>query len=147
MESNDHDLNPSNYWIDNSKILNEQRFSSVTKDLIVKLKTNPYLTLQQFFEQLSDQDLMILVKKVHNDDDEELLLLSELLIRAEGLISESIDQMIENIRKFRIFIAAEHLARHDMIVFHREWLTFGEENLDRLIITLKDKSDDVDPSS
>jgi hypothetical protein len=115
------------YQLNYDKILQHREFSSVVKQLVVELKINPYKTLGQFLQQLSTEDLSMLLRKVESGDLEEVLLLSEILSRAEGITSENVEVVTRNVNQLSMFIAAESLVRKGLVKAFYENMSFGED--------------------
>jgi hypothetical protein len=116
------------YDLNYDKILQHREFSSVVKQLVLELNINPYKTLGQFLQQLSTDDLRMLLNKVEKGDLEEVLLLSEMLSRAEGIMSENVDVVARNVNQLSMFIAAESLVRKGLVKAFYENMSFGEDS-------------------
>lgn len=129
-----------NYYIDMDRIINSTEFSAVTRLLAVELKKNPYKTVGEFFEKISDGDLDILLNKVDEEDLEEILLLTELLARAEGVGASNIEQATRNVNVMTMLIAGESLSRKFGIVksFY-ENMSFGEDYNDHIVFRKVDQ--------
>lgn len=127
------DGNFENYYIDMDKIINSAEFSAVTRLLAVELKKNPYKTVGEFFEKISDSDLNVLLMKIDEEDLEEILLLTELLARAEGAGANDIEQVTRNVNVMTMLIAGESLSRRGITKSFYENMSFGEDYNDHVV--------------
>ena len=123
----------SEYEIDYHKIINSD-FSAVTKLLAMELMKNPYKTVGEFFKNISDSDLDVLLNKIDDDDMEEILLLTELLARAEGVGAEDIEGITRNVNVMTMLIAGESLARRGIVKAFHENMSFGEDMKDKILV-------------
>jgi len=119
---------------------------SVTRILAVDLKENPYLTVGFFLKNITDVDLKILSDIVDKnfdieDDDEvkdpglaDVVLIAEMLARAEGIISESDDELMQKVNQFMMFISVESLRRKGLVKVYHENMSFGEDAGERVVV-------------
>lgn len=121
------------YSLDYDKILRSKTFTSITKLLVAELKINPYKTVGQFMQSLSDYDVNTLLDKVENDDLEEILLLSEILSRAEGLTTKGIGDVTDNVNLLSILIAGESLTRKGITKSFYNNMSFGEDSSTKVV--------------
>ena len=113
-----------------------------TRLLASKLQNNPYLTVKDFLEGLADDevfDLLEVADQMMREDEEcehgqDLLLISEMLVRAEGLISANDQELTQRTNTLCSFIACEGLARRGLVKIHRHNMSFGEEMHNKVIV-------------
>ena len=144
------------YELNFNKIVNDNTMLSVTRLLASQLQQNPYITVKDFFEGLSDEDLEVLLevadaleREADNDINEidhghELILITEMLVRAEGLITATAEEMFRRIQMMCMFLACESLFRKGIVKLHRDNLSFGEDMLSQVIV---EKIDGIDYDS
>lgn len=141
--SDDDKFDVSKYTI-NYDVLMTSNMLAVTKLLGTRLQQNPYCTVKDFLESLSDADLDMLVEIADNGDPEtneyygDLLLITEMLSGAEGVATRDTDHLITKINALCMFLAMEGLARKGLIDVLRENMSFGEDMQDKFIAKKKD---------
>jgi hypothetical protein len=119
---------------------------SVTRLLAVDLKENPYMSVGLFLKNISNSDLKILSDIVDqnfniDDDDEvgdpslaDVVLIAEMLSRAEGIISESDEQLMQKVNQFMMYISVESLRRKGLVRVYHENMSFGEDAEKRVVV-------------
>jgi len=124
------------------KVAEDKSFLPVTRLLAIDIIKNPYLVVGDFMRELSDQDIELLLDIADDEDNchfEELILISEMLAAAEGIPNEYEDEMeLVAVARARIsmllmYLAMESLARKNLIILHRENMTFGDDAGDRVV--------------
>ena len=133
MSKYDYEEFDSTWSIHLDAIIQSREMSSIVKQLASELKDNPYKTVGSFFNRISNDDLDVLLHKLDNDDHEEILLITELLARAEGAGSGSIEQVAQNFNVMTVMIAGEALARKGFVEAYHGNMSFGEECKDKPI--------------
>lgn len=121
-------------------IVKEPRFLSTTRLLATTLMDNPYLKVADFFQNLPDEELQLLldISETLSDEEgdprtEELLLMAEMLALGEGLEGPTMDVSLKRLQQFSIFIALESLQRKGLVKLHYEHMSFGEDYDDKVI--------------
>jgi hypothetical protein len=126
-------LYSSLYPDDGSFIINLQKvsthkpFTKITRTLALDLMDSPYISVGDFFKGLNDFDLMELSALCERDDDDaisELLLLAEILSRAEGITSESPEEMGKKVGVLRLITAGVSLARKGLVEAYYQNMSF-----------------------
>jgi hypothetical protein len=119
---------------------------SITRILAVDLKENPYMSVGLFLKNISNSDLKILSDIVDQnfnieDDDEvndpslaDVVLIAEMLSRAEGIISESDEQLMQKVNQFMMYISVESLRRKGLVRVYHENMSFGEDAEKRVVV-------------
>jgi hypothetical protein len=114
--------------------------------LAVDLKENPYMSVGLFLKNISNSDLKILSDIVDqnfniDDDDEvgdpslaDVVLIAEMLSRAEGIISESDEQLMQKVNQFMMYISVESLRRKGLVRVYHENMSFGEDAEKRVVV-------------
>lgn len=77
------------------------------------------------------------MEKIEVDDLEEILLLAEMLARAEGITTNTIEDVTKNVELIKIYIVSESLYRKGLIEFYHEYLSFGDDYGDKVIMKMK----------
>jgi hypothetical protein len=149
------DLNPG-FTINYDMVISCKECLNVTRVLAADLKTNPYTTVGQWLKKISLPDLKIL-KNIIDENTElnhnteitnpalaDIVLIAEMLARAEGIISNNDDELMEKIDQFMMMITIESLYRRGLVkVYHENW-SFGKDAGKRIIAEkiYKDNNDD-----
>ena len=119
---------------------------SVTRLLAVDLKENPYMSVVLFLKNISNSDLKILSDIVDqnfniDDDDEvgdpslaDVVLIAEMLSRAEGIISNSDEELMQKVNQFMMYISVESLRRKGLVRVYHENMSFGEDAEKRVVV-------------
>ena len=124
----------SNFSVNLEKVVKDKNSSSITKLLAAKLMVQPYMSIGEFLNSLSDDDVAILLDMVEEEELENILLITEMLAGSEGLGgSKDVEESTIKINAMANFIVLESLARKGLIKLHRENLSFGEDMQDKLI--------------
>ena len=126
------------YVIEYSKILNSPGdFTASTRLLAAELMQNPYKSIGDYLKALTDSDISLLIEKIDADDLEEVLLISEMLARAEGVVTNTMEDVTKNVNTMSIFIVCESLFRKQMIELYHEYLSLGDEYGDKVVMRRK----------
>lgn len=127
--------NLDRYSISYDRIVNDTDMLSSTRLLASKLQHNPYMTVGDFLNGLSDDELFTLLEiadqLIINSEDSihgrDIVLISEMLVRAEGLVSITEEEVTHRTNALCSFLACEGLARRGLVKIYRERMSFGEE--------------------
>lgn len=128
------------YTINLEKIAYEKDLSPVTRTLALDLMKNPYLSPGDFFQNLTDAEVSILLEMVESKDDgtleneAEVLLLSQMLARAEGVVTDSIDEIVNHMSYLAMLVASVSLARKGLVKVNYENLSFGSDMMDKIVV-------------
>ena len=124
------------------KVAEDKSFLPVTRLLAIDIIKNPYLVVGDFMREISDQDIDLLLDIADDEDNchfEELILISEMLAAAEGIPNEYANdkELIETARTrisiLLTYLTMESLARKNLIILHRENMSFGDDAGDRVV--------------
>ena len=122
------------------KIIASDKLLPVTKAVAKMLMRNPYTSLGRFFKKLSDENLQALSEIIEegdsefNDGMEDIVLMTEMLSRAEGVPSESIDDITENVNYFGACITCVSLARKGLVRVYYDNMSFGRDQGDKVLV-------------
>jgi hypothetical protein len=124
------------------KVMLAETFLCSTRLLAALLRENPYITVSKYFDLVPDSDLQALidiiecykadVDRVGEDAAsmsglEEVLVLSEMLSTAEGVKSESLDDVQANLNAMAGFIICESLSRKQLATVVRANMSFDPQ--------------------
>lgn len=142
MDNENYGINGVNL----EKIAGDRQFYSITRMTAHQLLKTPYMTLKDFFEGLSNNDVTVLLfmaDEVERNDDylKDLLVLSEMLARAEGADPMNLDDSTNNLNYFCGFITAESLYRKGLVEIFRENMSFGADSADKIVVKPRDGMD------
>jgi len=122
------------------KIIDAEGLLPVTKSVAKMLMRNPYTSLGRFFERLSDENLQALMEIIDegdsefNDGMEDVVLMTEMLSRAEGVPSQSIEDITENVNYFGACITCVSLARKGLVRVYYDNMSFGTDQGDKALV-------------
>jgi phosphoribosyl-ATP pyrophosphohydrolase len=125
---------------DMEKIIESDKLLPVTKSVAKMLMRNPYTSLGRFFKKLSNENLEILMKIIDEGDSEfnermeDIVLMTEMLSRAEGVPSQSVEEITENVNYFGACITCVSLARKGLVRVYYDNMSFGTDNGDKIIV-------------
>ena len=122
------------------KIIESDKLLPVTKSVAKMLMRNPYTSLGKFFKKLSDENLEILMEIIDegdsefNDGLEDVVLMTEMLSRAEGVPSQSVEDITENVNYFGACVTCVSLARKGLVRVYYDNMSFGTDSGDKIIV-------------
>ena len=122
------------------KIIASDKLLPVTKSVAKMLMRNPYTSLGKFFKKLSDENLQILMEIIDegdsefNDGMEDVVLMTEMLSRAEGVPSQSIEDITENVNYFGACVTCVSLARKGLVRVYYDNMSFGTDQGNKVIV-------------
>ncbi len=122
------------------KIIESDKLLPVTKSVAKMLMRNPYTSLGKFFTKLSDENLEVLMEIIDegdsefNDGMEDVVLMTEMLSRAEGVPSESVEEITENVNYFGMCVTCVSLARKGLVRVYYDNMSFGKDQGDQIIV-------------
>jgi hypothetical protein len=122
------------------KIIASDKLLPITRSVAKMLMRNPYTSLGKFFKKLSDENLQVLSEIIEegdsefNDRMEDIVLMTEMLSRAEGVPSESIEEITENVNYFGACVTCVSLARKGLVRVYYENMSFGTDNGEKILV-------------
>ena len=125
---------------DMEKIIESDKLLPVTKSVAKMLMRNPYTSLGRFFKKLSNENLEILMEIIDEGDSEfnermeDIVLMTEMLSRAEGVSSQSIEDITENVNYFGACVTCVSLARKGLVRVYYENMSFGTDQGEKVLV-------------
>jgi hypothetical protein len=125
---------------DMEKIIGSDKLLPVTRSVAKMLMRNPYTSLGKFFKKLSNENLEILMEIIDEGDSEfnermeDIVLMTEMLSRAEGVPSESIEEITENVNYFGACVTCVSLARKGLVCVYYDNMSFGTDNGEKTLV-------------
>ena len=122
------------------KIIDAEGLLPVTKSVAKMLMRNPYTSLGKFFKKLSDENLEVLMEIVEEGDSEfnvgieDIVLMTEMLSRAEGVPSGSIEEITENVNYFGMCVTCVSLARKGLVRVYYDNMSFGKDQGEKVLV-------------
>jgi len=122
------------------KIIESEGLLPITKSVAKMLMRNPYTSLGKFFKKLSDENLQSLMEIIDEGDSEfnegmeDIVLMTEMLSRAEGVPSQSIDDITENVNYFGACVTCVSLARKGLVHVYYDNMSFGRDQGDKVLV-------------
>ena len=140
MDDTDGSEMLNEFVIDLEKVTKQSDMLAVTRLLAANLINNPYMTVGDFMEGLSDNDLEALLDiaeaidtDVDNHRSAELMLIAEMLAKAEGVTTEILTHAMDHINALITFLSIEGLARKGLVKVYRERFSLGEDMATQII--------------
>ena len=125
---------------DMEKIIGSDKLLPVTRSVAKMLMRNPYTSLGKFFKKLSDENLEILMEIIDEGDSEfnermeDIVLMTEMLSRAEGVPTESVEEITENVNYFGACVTCVSLARKGLVRVYYENMSFGTDHGEKVLV-------------
>jgi len=125
---------------DMEKIIESDKLLPVTKSVAKMLMRNPYTSLGKFFRKLSDENLQVLMEIIDEGDSEfnermeDIVLMTEMLSRAEGVPTESVEEITENVNYFGACVTCVSLARKGLVRVYYENMSFGTDQGEKVLV-------------
>ena len=122
------------------KIIASDKLLPVTKSVAKMLMRNPYTSLGKFFKKLSDENLQVLSEIIEEGDSEfnegmeDIVLMTEMLSRAEGVPSQSIEDITENVNYFGACVTCVSRARKGLVRVYYENMSFGTDQGEKVLV-------------
>ena len=122
------------------KIIESDKLLPVTKAVAKMLMRNPYTSLGKFFKKLSDENLQALSEIIEEGDSEfnegmeDIVLMTEMLSRAEGVPSQCIEDITENVNYFGACITCVSLARKGLVRVYYDNMSFGKDQGEKILV-------------
>jgi hypothetical protein len=122
------------------KIIDAEGLLPVTKSVAKMLMRNPYTSLGKFFTKLSYENLKILMEINEEGDSEfnngleDVVLITEMLSRAEGVPSGSVEEITENVNYFGMCVTCVSLARKGLVRVYYDNMSFGKDQGDQILV-------------
>ena len=122
------------------KIIDSDKLLPVTKSVAKMLMRNPYTSLGKFFKKLSDENLQVLMEIIDEGDSEfnegmeDVVLMTEMLSRAEGVPSQSIEDITENVNYFGACVTCVSLARKGLVRVYYDNMSFGTDQGEKILV-------------
>lgn len=120
------------YALNFDKILSDNRFCAITKNLARSIQRSPYMTLGDFLKNLTTVDLLLLtclVELCKTDDNalSDLLIITELLSLAEGASTRNNKEVCDNLDYLCVLLTCESLCRKGLVEINYSALSFGQD--------------------
>ena len=125
---------------DMEKIIGSDKLLPVTRSVAKMLMRNPYTSLGKFFKKLSDENLEVLMEIIDEGDSEfnermeDIVLMTEMLSRAEGVPTESVEEITENVNYFGACITCVSLARKGLVRVYYDNMSFGTDQGEKVLV-------------
>ena len=122
------------------KIIESDKLLPVTKSVAKMLMRNPYTSLGKFFKKLSDENLQVLMEIIDegdsefNDGMEDVVLMTEMLSRAEGVPSQCMEDITENVNYFGACVTCVSLARKGLVRVYYDNMSFGTDQGEKVLV-------------
>ena len=111
-------------------IIDDRKTITLTKDLIRRIRESTYIDVGEFFKNINDHDLRMILGFIYNQDDEgisQIMLLATVLCQGEG-VEVNDDNIMDVTNTTMLLFACERLQREGLVEIDRKFMT-----IDRLI--------------
>ena len=118
------------FKINYEKLLKTKDILPMVRLLAADLMKNPYMTIGTYLQKARDSDLQLILESSEDDEDERLcdiLLMAEMLAKAEGVETDSIEDIHNHLNAFITLVAVASLERKGLIDADYDVMSFGEE--------------------
>ena len=118
------------FEINYEKILNTNSILPMVRLLAADLMKNPYMTIGAYLQRARNEDLQLILEASEDEEDERLrdiLLMAEMLAKAEGVETDSIEDVFKHLNSFITLAAVASLERKGLILADYDVMSFGEE--------------------
>lgn len=107
----------------------------ITTSLAESLLINPYLAPGDFFRSLTDDELYGILEMLDDNESlgdegiltEDMILITEMLVQAEGLASNSLDELGSRIKSTVMYFTLESLRRRNLVKIHYQNISYGDD--------------------
>ena len=125
--------NIDQYQVNLDGVIESKQTHPIIRLLAVDVKSNPYITIGEWLQSLSDRDCQTLLDDLveHEEDDDyaiqNLLLMTLILSRTEQVFIETEEQMSHALGMLKVFIVIWSLDRKKMAKAMYKNMSFGED--------------------
>lgn len=130
----------ASFTINYKNIASDKSMSRLVRCMAIDIMENPYTSIGEFFEKLTDDEVQDLVERCEDTDNPqfaEIVLMAEMLAVAEGLDQGNEDTIHMRTNQFCVLIACESLGRKGLANVFRENMSFGEDMGDKIVAIKK----------
>lgn len=121
-----------NYEVNYDRVAEDTQSHAIVRLLALNLKINPYLTVGEWLQSLSDGSLEDMIDMANAEESDEsamsnMILLVLMLTRAEQVFIRSDEDLVRSVGMLRMFVCLAGLARKGAIKAFYENMSFGED--------------------
>ena len=116
--------------INYERVLKTNSILPMVRLLAADLMNNPYMTIGAYLQRARDEDLQLILEASEDEEDERLsdiLLMAEMLAKAEGVETDSFEEVYKHLNCFITLAAVASLERKGLIEADYDVMSFGEE--------------------
>lgn len=123
------------YSINYTEVLKQQDIMAVTKLLVHRMLDNPYISVGDYLQELSDTDLDSLQNAIEQNHFEDVILISEMLATGEGCDpAKDFDEFNDRANSLTSFITIASLGRKGLVKVHYDKLSFHPDSMKNVIV-------------
>jgi hypothetical protein len=118
------------FEINYERVFKANNILPMVRLLAAELMKNPYMTIGSYLQRARDSDLQTILEASEDEEDERLsdiLLMAEMLAKAEGVETDSIEDVYKHLNSFITLAAVASLERKGLILADYDVMSFGEE--------------------
>jgi len=137
----DEELDYTNSTINYQNVVASRDLLAITRLTAADLIKCPYMSLGDFFRDISDNDLKTLVDIIEIAEDEpehealgNLVLLTEMLTTAEGVDKIDLVDAHERLNAFCMYVIVSSLHRKGLVKVHYENMSFGKDMGKKVVV-------------
>ena len=130
------------YSLNYSKILEQNDLMAVTKLLVHRMMSNPYIVVGEYIESISDADLESLVDAIEQKEFHDVILMSEMLATGEGCDqAKDFNEFQSRADQFVSLLLVESLHRKGLVLAHHDNFSFHEDMQNKIVVEKRDGLD------
>ena len=117
------------YSINLPEVVKNKDIMAVTKLLAHRIMENPYLSVGEYLQEMSDLDLDALQDAIENEEYSDVILIGEMLATAEGCDqAKDFNEMNERAQHMTTFLTITSLGRKGLVKVHYDKLSFHPDS-------------------
>ena len=130
------------YSLNYPKILEQNDLMAVTKLLVHRMMSNPYIVVGEYIESISDADLESLVDAIEQKEFHDVILMSEMLATAEGCDqAKDFEEFQSRTDQLVSLLLVESLHRKGLVLAHHENFSFHEDMKNKIVVERREGLD------
>jgi hypothetical protein len=135
MENEEFDEDGT-FTVNIHRVAKDNTVITLTRLLATSLIATPYLSVGDFFKNLSEDDLNTLneISDEEHKDFDNILLIAEMLATGEGLDHGDMETIRQRMNQFIMFVAMEGLHRKGLVKLYHENMSFGDDMGSKIVV-------------
>jgi hypothetical protein len=126
-----------NLLVNYNKIIESEDLRDITRQLALFLKAKDYITVGDFLQHITKENLIELSNMIEEKSDDahnNLILITEMLSQAEGIETNTIDQLTKRTNTFITLVTITQLHWRKLVNVYYENMTLGDDCSDKVVV-------------